>query len=303
MVRKALVGCVLAVFTAAAVAGCGGSKQTGSTPAGNTPAASPEPSGTKKELSGKLVMQGSGSGVDTARKVGERFTAMYPNVVLNVPDEDAGSSEGIKGAADGTFDIGFSSRDLKEKEKALGVVATHIGSAPLVFVVHPSVTGVTNLSRDQIVPIFSGKIKNWKELGGPDAAIVPILPVKGDSDRAALEQEIAGWAEMTDAPNTILMDESDVIPEKFNVTPNAITVMKYDEIRSGNLKGVPLMLDGVMVSETTTKSGKYTLGKPVYAVTKGQPQGLAKEFLDFLLSDEGQALVAQSGLVPVRRLK
>lgn len=295
------LGALLVVFGSVVITGCGAKTTTAPAPTGSgastgtqvvTPAA-------PSQLTGKLSMKGSGSGVDVARKVGEKFSSMHPGVTLDIPDS-VGSSEGIKAVADGAADIGFSSRDLKEKEKGLGVTAIQIGSAPLVFAVHPSVTGVTNINRDQIVPIFSGKVKNWKELGGPDAPIIPIVQQKGDSDRALLEKEIAGFAEMTDSPNAMIVADSDAVAPVFNKTNYSITMIKYEDLRNGAIKGVPLMLDGVTVSETTTKSGKYTLGKPVYFVFRGEPQGLAKQFVDFVLSAEGQGVVAHVGLVPLK---
>lgn len=244
-------------------------------------------------------MMGSGSGVDTARKVAEQFKVLHPDVTLEIP-KSVGSSGGIKAVAEGQAAIGLSSRGLKSKEEGLGVKAVQIGSAPLVFVVHPSVTGVTNINTDQIVAIFSGQIKNWKELGGPDAAIAPVLQKKGDSDRALLESRVPGFKELKEAPNAIMVDDSDAVGPAFNETKYAITIIKYDAIRDGEVKGAPLMLDNVMFSATSAKSGKYTLGKPVYFVFKGEPAGLAKAFLDFTLSAEGQDLVTQAGLVPVK---
>lgn len=301
MNRKVVsLGSLLVLLGGVVLAGCGAKTTTTPIPTGTgTTTSTQVVTTTAPQLTGKLAMMGSGSGVDVARKVGEKFHSMHPGVTLDIP-ESVGSSEGIKAVADGTVDIGFSSRDLKDKEIGLGVKAVHIGSAPLVFAVHPTVAGVTNINRDQIVPIFSGQIKNWKELGGPDAQIIPIVQQKGDSDRALLEKEISGFAEMTDSANAIVVKDSDAVAPEFNKTPYAITMIKYEDLRNGAIKGVPLMLDGVTVSETTTKSGKYTLGKPVYFVFHGEPHGLAKEFVDFVLSAEGQGIVASVGLVPLK---
>ncbi len=300
---RTYLAALMAAALVAVLSGCGAQKTGPGAPAarGEDSQIQKQAEATQSSLSGKLVLKGSGSGVDVARKVSERFRKLHPNVTFEIPDS-IGSSGGIKAVANGEADIGLSSRDLKAKERALGVKPVHIGSAPLVFVVHPSVKGVTGITRDQIVPIFSGQIKNWKELGGPDAPIIPILQAKGDSDRALLAKEIEGWAEMQDSPRAIIVKDSDEVGPVFTKTEYAITVIKYEDVRNGAVKGIPLKLDGVMVSETTTKSGKYSLGKPVYFVFRDEPEGLAKEFLDFVLSDEGQQIVARVGMVPIRQL-
>ncbi|MBW1984915.1 MAG: phosphate ABC transporter substrate-binding protein [Deltaproteobacteria bacterium] len=243
----------------------------------------------------QLVLKGSTTVLPIAQKAAEAYMKAYPKSVISL--SGGGSSNGIKGIIDGTTDIGNASRFIKDKEVKLAVskgvypVPHRIALDCIVPIVHLS-NKVNNLSLDQLKNIYLGKIKNWKQVGGKDMKIVVI---SRDSSSGTF-----------DAWKSLVMKKERVVPTALTVPSNGALVTQI-----GNTKGAlgyialgyitkkvkTLNVKGVKGSVETTLNGKYKISRPLYMFTNGWPKGETLNFLNFLLSKQGQKLVSEAGSI------
>ena len=142
-----------------------------------------------------LVIAGTGDSQALLRNLGAIFEKSHPDVTIEVPNS-IGSGGGIKAVGRGEAGLGRTARALKEKEKP-GLTDVAFARSPVVFATNTSVHEVLDLSREQILAIYSGKINNWKEVGGPDGKIYPLSREEGDSSRETIDKNLAGFKELT----------------------------------------------------------------------------------------------------------
>lgn len=243
-------------------------------------------------LTGSLTVAGSTSVQPFSEVLAEEFMAAHKGIQINV--QGGGSSVGIEAAVSGTAQIGAVSRSVSSEEKSKGLVDTVIALDGIAVVVHPE-NPVTSVKTADVMNIYLGNIKNWKELGGPDAAITVVSREEGSGTREAF--------------TTLVMNKKDTI--KTAVVQNSTGAVRttvagdknaigYVSLSSLNREVKALPIDGVEASETNVKNGSYKLQRPFIYVTKGEPAGLAKAFIDFILSPEGQKLIVEEGAISVK---
>jgi phosphate transport system substrate-binding protein len=222
----------------------------------------------------------------------ERFMERYPDITVEM--FSVGSTPGIVGTNDGTYDIGMSSRWLREAELAWNftqVVAYHDALAPIVHPTNP----VTDLSMEQLKGIFLGNITNWAEVGGPDLRITVIIREAGSGARGAWEDHVH-----EDIDPTL---EAIVLPGTLGVragvagNPAAISYVTPAAL-DASVKA--LTVEGVAATTANVKAGTYEITRPGLFLTKGAPSPLERTFLDWLLGPEGQRLLEEAGMVRVR---
>jgi phosphate transport system substrate-binding protein len=153
---------------------------------------------------------------------------------------------------------------------------------------------VNNLTTEQVRGIFNGTIRNWKELGGKDAPITVVSREAGSGTRSSFESIIGGVSLTRDA---IVQDSSGTIRETVASDPNAVGYLSHGVV---NEKVKPVTVDGTACTVETVASGEYKLVRPVFFLTKGAPAGAAKEFIDYVLSPEGQEVIKKDGLIPAK---
>lgn len=204
-----------------------------------------------------------------------------------------GSGTGIKAVLDGRCDIGLSSRELKDEELSQGIKATVLAYDGIAVIVNPQNT-VENLSAEDLSKIFTGEIKNWKEIGGADGEIVLIGREAGSGTRD-------GFETVTDTRNKCkyrqeLTSTGDVITTVAS-NPNAIGYASLASVKK-NVKSIKI--GGVEVSEETIKDGSYALRRPFILITKGD-SALSQEsqkFFDYATSEEAHEIILKAGVVP-----
>ncbi len=147
-----------------------------------------EPTGTET-----IDVGGSTSISETMGKLTAAYTKLYPNITFTLVSN--GSGPGAEGAADGTYDIGMCSRDLKQSEIDKGLVSHEIGKDGVAIIVN--IDGVENLTTEQVAKIYNGEITNWSQVGGPDKAIAVYSREDGSGTRdcfdTAMKAELDGW--------------------------------------------------------------------------------------------------------------
>lgn len=300
-----------AVLAAGLMAGCGntganGNNTTGGQNAGNTTTDSQKDAGndtttgqdngdtTGADLSGTITLSGSTSMEKLANALCESFMEKYPNVTATA--EFTGSGAGIEAVIAGTVDIGDSSRNLKDEEKANGAVENIVAIDGIAVVVDPA-NQVPGLTKDQLISIYKGEVTNWSEVGGADAPIVVIGREAGSGTRGAFE-EILKIEDACAYANEL--DSTGAVMAKVATTPGAIGYVSLDVVDDSV---IALPLDGVEATAENIKAGNYFLSRPFVMATKGEiseQSELVQAWFDYVLGEEGQAVAAQVGLITVK---
>ena len=236
-------------------------------------------------------MVGSTSMEKFANALSEAFMEKYPKVTVTA--EFVGSGAGIEAVSNGTADIGNSSRNLKDEEKAKGVAENIVAIDGIAVVVDPANT-VEDLTKDQLTSIYDGTVTNWKDVGGNDAPIVVVGREAGSGTRGAFE-ELLKLEDACKYSNEL--DSTGAVLAKVASTPGSIGYVSLD-VLDDTVKA--LKLDGAEPTEENIKAGKYFLSRPFVMATKGEiseQSDLVKALFDFIYSDEGSELVKSVGLI------
>ena len=248
---------------------------------------------TTADLSGTISLAGSTSMEKLANAVAESFMEKYPNVTVTA--EFTGSSAGIESLLAGSVDIGDASRALKDSEKEAGAVE-NIVAIDGIAVVTDKENSVADLTKDQLISIYTGQTTNWSELGGDDEAIVVIGREAGSGTRGAFE-ELLDIADQCVYANEL--DSTGAVMAKVATTPGAIGYVSLDVV-DDTVKA--FSLEGVEATADNIKAGNYFLSRPFVMATKGEvseQNDLVKALFDYLSSDEGKAVISGVGLITV----
>ena len=235
-----------------------------------------------------IIVAGSTSVQPYAEILAEEYALLYPGNDVEI--QGGGSSAGITAAESGTAEIGMSSRALKESEQELWSV--EIAKDGLALIIHPS-NPIQDLTLEQIRGIYTAEISNWSELGGANAKIHIIAREDGSGTRSAFEDLVMAKTLIT--PRAIVQDSNGTVRQLVANDVNAIGFISLGLVDS-TVKA--LKLEGVAATCENVMNGSYTLYRPFLFVTDGLPTGLTEQFINFVLSLEGQRLLANEGLIP-----
>lgn len=238
-----------------------------------------------------LVVAGSTSIQPFADHWAEIYMKDYPGRVVNV--QGGGSSAGIQAARQGAADIGMSSRELKAAEKdLLEVVVAWDG---LAIIVHPD-NAINELTLDLVRNVFSGNIRNWKNLGGRDKTITVVTREEGSGTRGAFQEMVMKKERIF--KSAIVQDSNGTVREIVANDPDSIGYISLglvnDKVRAVALEGVEPSYDNII-------ERKYQLIRPFLFVTNAPPQPAALDFINFVLSRKAQDMVRHDGLIPAFR--
>lgn len=225
--------------------------------------------------------------------IGALGEAFETDTGITVTYNATGSGAGIQAVQEGRCDIGLASRNLKDEEKANGLEETILAYDGIAIIVNPA-NPVKDLDVETIAKIYTGEIKNWKEVGGNDAEIVLIGREAGSGTRD-------GFESITDTEDKCayrqeLTSTGDVITTVAS-NPNAIG---YASLASVKDTVKALTVDGVAPSEATIKDGSYVIQRPFVLVTKKDTalSENAQEFFDFITSEAAHEIIIEAGVVP-----
>ncbi len=244
-------------------------------------------------LSGTINLAGSTSMEKLSNSLGELFMQMYPNV--SVISQFTGSSAGISAVINKTADIGNSSRYLKDEEKEEGAVENIVAMDCIVIIANPN-NSVDNLTKEQLVAIYDGSIRNWSEVGGEDTPIVVIGRESGSGTRSAFE-EILDLEEKCKYAQEI--DSTGAVVAKVSTIRGAIGYVSLDVI-DDSVKTIAI--DGVPPTTENVLSEEYILTRPFIMATNGEISEqsiLIQEFFNLINSEDGKKLIEKVGLVSV----
>jgi len=243
-----------------------------------------------------ISISGSTTVLPIASAVAEAYMAKHSDVDVKV--SGGGSGAGISAIGKSTVDIGMSSRDLNKDEKAAysKLVATSIAKDGVTIIVN-SANPVESLTLAQIKDIYTGTAKSWKDVGGNQEAFEIVGRDSASGTREFFFNEVMKKADFT--PFMLEKNSNGAVQQLVSQTPTAIG---YVGMGFGDgVKVLSLNVDGKMLKPTTEsiKSKDYPLSRDLYFLTNGEPSGAAKDFIDFLLSADGQKIVEANGFVSV----
>lgn len=241
-------------------------------------------------LEGSLKISGSTSVQPVAEEMAQAFMKKHPKVTITVTG--GGSGVGVKDAAEGKVNIGMASRAKKDSDPA-GYWNVICRDA-IVVAVHPN-NPVSELTKDQVNRIFTGKITNWKDVGGKDAPIIVNIRTAPSGTFDFFVEEFLKKDEKKTA--TAKQHASNgLVRQAVAANENAIGYLSLGYL-DATVKAPKL--DGMVPSLENAKNGTYKVVRPFNLITKGEPTGLTKAFINFALSSEGQAIVGKS-YIPVK---
>ncbi|MDD5037947.1 MAG: phosphate ABC transporter substrate-binding protein [Dehalococcoidales bacterium] len=235
-----------------------------------------------------IIIAGSTSVQPFAEVLAEEYMILYPDVTIDI--QGGGSAAGIMAALSDTANIGMSSRELNEEERSLWYV--EIARDGLVVIVHPS-NPIQSLSLNQVRDIYSAAVTDWSQLGGQESAIHVIAREEGSGTRGAFESLVMDKTEIT--PRAIVQDSNGAVRQLVADDPDSIGFISLGLVND-TVKA--LKLGGVAATRENVINGSYGLSRPFLFVTRDEPAGQTKQFIDFTLSAAGQRLLANEGLIP-----
>lgn len=238
-----------------------------------------------------ISISGSTTVLPVAQAAAEEYMNQHSNADIQV--SGGGSGVGATSVIGGTADIGMLSRDLKASEKEGNTLKEFVvGKDGIALVGHPSNT-VSDLSLEQVKAIYQGEITNWKEVGGADLKIVLI---GRDSSSGTREFFTEFVLDKEDAAKEMQeLNSNGAVAQAVSITPGAIgyVSLEYvdDSLKAFSIGGVAPTVENVI-------SGVYEINRPLLMVTNGELEGLAADYLAFILSEEGQQILKDSGFIP-----
>jgi len=242
---------------------------------------------------GTIKIAGGTAHIPVMQEAAKRIMTRNSDITITIAG--GGSGVGIKQVGEGLVDIGNSGRAPKPEEIERHGLKMYKWAIDGVGVVVNPKNPVQALSKDQLKDIFSGKIDNWKTLGGAEHAITLYTRDESSGTREVF------WKKALDSgaisQRSLFVPSNGAMKTAVANDPYAIG---YVSVGHMDNSVVPVALDGVAPSLETVKDGSYTVARGLYSNTKGEPQGITRLFIDYLFTPEGQRIAAEKGFIPVK---
>jgi phosphate transport system substrate-binding protein len=247
-----------------------------------------------------LIIKGSDTlGAKLVPQLTEEFKAQHPGTTFDIAAE--GSTTGIAAIIDGTAQIGMSSRPAKPEEiataksKGVELKPTTVAYDGIAVIVN-SANPIKGLTKKQVEQIFTGDIADWSAVGGSGGKIS--IYTRNTSSGTYSEFRELAMKKRDYAASSQKMAGNEQIAQEVSKNPNGVGYVGLAYTKESGINVLPI--DGAAPSKESVLEKKYPYARPTFYYTNGDPSGLAKEFVDFTLSDAGQKIVAQVGFVPIK---
>ncbi|MEN8256983.1 MAG: substrate-binding domain-containing protein [Thermodesulfobacteriota bacterium] len=239
---------------------------------------------------------GSGDSQVLLRNLGQAYEKLHPGIRVQVPDS-IGSSGGVKATAGGQCDLGRTARPLKKKEKRFNLIYKVFARSPVVFVVSANLESVRNLTSQQVVSIFAGKIRSWQDIGGPSGKIYVANREKGDSSRTIIEKHLIDFALIEKPVGATIYST----PETMHIIATHDNTIAYGPLAAVKTeKGVRVLAyEGVIPDIEALGAKEYPLFSEFGLVWRQDVSALALNFVKFLDTHEARKIIYGYGAAPV----
>ena len=244
-----------------------------------------------------LTVAGTGDSQSLLKRLANEFrqTEAGRHIVVRVPDS-IGSSGGVRALIAGKISLARTARPLKQKEQGHELRQFRFALSPVVIAAHPSVKKVNDISSQQLIKIYSGRIRNWQQLGGTNNPIYAIDREAGDSSRSIMERHLKDFPKGRTAAKI------------FYTTPEAVEAVAEHKYTLGFLPlsvakahGLKVLsIDDIKPTQDNVAKGTYKYVTPFYIVAAAKPSKAEKAFIDFLYSENAKNLIRASGSVPAK---
>ena len=299
MLKSWRVALFLVVFAmlGVMVSACGSTDASGgsatSSGGSSSSSSSSSSSGSSPQcVQGTIQVTGSTALQPLAKAVATQYQSKCSG--SNITVGGGGSSTGLKNAQDGSSAIGDSDI-FAPKATYPDVTDNQVAVVVFSVVINSKVTGVTNLTSAQLKSIYTGQVKNWSQLGGPNLQIVPVSRPAGSGTRVTFEQFILGTKEaLTGNP---VAASSGEVANTVNQTDGAVSYVATAYAKQNNLTTVKI--DGVDDSDSNVQSNSYKFWNIEHMYTKGDASGLAKAFIDYMKSPDTASTRQQQGFLDI----
>lgn len=264
------------------------------TPTVKTPANSAD-SATNSTAQTPIKIGGSSSALSLLKTLTSQYKKITPNA--QITELEPGQSENvIAGIQQGFVDIGGISKTLTPKENNGSLESREIAKDALLVATHPSVTGVKNLSTENLKAIYSGTITNWQQLGGPDAKIVLLDRPEDESAKRLLRKHYLG-ANLPNSPAAIVLRKEGELIQSLESTPYSIGAFSLAHAISHNLPVNRLSLNGIAPNPEALKSGKYAMVRTIVIAWAKNAKEPTQALVDYLFSPQSAQTLEQAGFV------
>ena len=248
----------------------------------------------------KVVVGGSGGLFDEVKEIVKIYQAKNPSHQIEITAESIPTNASIEATKAGRLTIGLVGRPLRDEERGK-LVYRPVARVPVGIGVHKS-NPVGSLSESQVCGVFSGRVKSWREVGGGDGKIVVLAAIpKNDVFSGALRKQMACFTDLKVSPEAIVLNRVLEVLDALNHRPGTIGIISISADMNStrpNLKAISV--GGVFPSAEALQSGKYNYFHEYGIITIGEPQGVAKRFLEFMTNSESHKILARGGITPVR---
>ena len=278
--KKKLIGTlVLAGLTL--LGACGGEN----TDAGN------QTNDTQEEV--EISVVGSTTVQPLAELLSEAYEGINPNILVTI--SGGGSSVGVKSASEQSADIGMASREIKDSEieECPEIVIHTIARDGIAIVANPELD-VDGITMEEARAIFAGEITDWSEVGGAAGIITVAAREEGSGTRSAFEDLVMDESLITET--AILQPSNGAIRTTVATTPGSIAFISFGYLDNSTK---PVAIDGALPTPENVNAGSYPVVRPLNMVTYGEPTGAVSEWLEFIVGEDGQAIVAAEGYLPI----
>ena len=295
MKRSGLVSVLALAMIMGTACGSSSNNDTKSTGSSNKTSSS-------SSVSGKITAGGSTALQPLAAAAAQGFQQKNPNASVDV--QGGGSGTGLTQVAAGQFDIGNSDKfaDAQQGIDASKLVDHQVAVVGMAAAINPD-AGVTNLSKADLIKVFTGKVTNWKEVGGKDQKIQLINRPEGSGTLATFQQ--FALDNNKPATSSIVTDASNTVKQDIQQQPGAIGYLALSYFTAADKgKMTAVSIDGAEPTVANIETGKYPVWAYEHMYTKGQATGVTKAFIDYMMSSEVQSgILTQQGYIPVTDMK
>jgi len=246
----------------------------------------------------RVLIDGSTGVTPLIATLAKAYREHNPGATVEI-GKGMGTKARIKALTEGKIDIAMASHGLVADELVRqGMAVQEIAKVAVVFGVNSTVP-VTVLAENQICDIYSGRLANWKELGGPDLAVAPRTRPDTEVDAEVVRQQVSCLAQLQMPEAVRVMPKSGDMARELAGTAGAIGMTTATVVEQSQARIKPLALNGIEASADNVRSGAYKLTRDSFLVTKATPAPAVARFLEFVRSPEGKRVISANGAVPL----